>query len=224
PQRLPYASNLRVAAKCTPAREVGGDFFDFFRYPRSGMCVGLLGDVSGKGAAAAILAALASGIIRSLMDQELAPQTMLEKLNRNLFSRAPEGNFVALTYSTWDDKNRVLELCNSGLPEPLLCRNGVVRSLSVHGLPLGLFRNAEYDVLRIQCQPGDRFIFYTDGVVEEVDHQGTEFSTPRLAEILAKNCHMTATELVDHVFDQVSAHCKCQVNGDDRTVVVTEVL
>jgi len=224
PQRLPYASNLRVAAKCAPARTVGGDFFDFFRYPRSGMCVGLLADVSGKGAAAAIFAALASGIIRSLMDQEMTPQAMLEKLNRSLFARAPEGNFVALTYSTWDDKNRVLELCNSGLPEPLLCRNGIVEPLAIHGLPLGLFRSAEYDVMRIQCQPGDRLVFYTDGVVDEVDQEGTDFSAARLAEIVANSCHLTATELVDHVFDQVTEYCGCLMNGDDRTVIVIQVL
>ena len=224
PQRLPYASNLRVAARCDPARAVGGDFFDFFRYPRSGMCVGLLADVSGKGAAAAIFAALASGIIRSLMDQEMTPQAMLEKLNKSLFARAPEGNYVALTYSTWDDKNRVLELCNSGLPEPLLCRNGIVQPLAIHGLPLGLFRSAEYDVMRIQCQPGDRLVFYTDGVVDEVDQEGTDFSAPRLAEIVANSCHLTATELVDHVFDQVTAYCRCVMSRDDRTVIVIQVL
>jgi len=224
PQKLPYASNCRVSAKCAPAQTVGGDFFDFFRYSRSGLCVGLLADVRGKGAAAAIYAALASGTIRSLMDQEMTPQAMLERLNKSLFTRAPEGNFVALTYSTWDDKNRVLELCNSGLPEPLLCRDGIVRSLAVHGLPLGLFPKADYDVMRIQCEPGDTLLFYTDGVVEEVDREGIDFGASRLADILAKNCHLTAEEIVDQVFDQVSAHCQCEMNRDDQTVIAIQVL
>lgn len=224
PQQLPHASNLRVSAKCVPARVVGGDFFDFFRYQRSGLCVGLLADVSGKGAAAAIFAALASGIIRSLMDLEMTAQAMLERLNKSLFARALEGNFVALTYSTWDDENRVLELCNSGLPEPLLCRDGTVRNLRVHGLPLGLFPTAEYDLMRIQCQPGDTLVFYTDGVVDEVDGEGNDFGTSRLAEILTKSCHLTAAEIVDQVFNQVNSHCRCEMNRDDQTVITIQVL
>lgn len=223
PQKLPYASNCRVSAKCAPAQTVGGDFFDFFRYLHSGLCVGLLADVRGKGAAAAIYAALASGTIRSLMDQEMTPQALLEKLNKSLFARAPEGNFVALTYSTWDDKNRVLELCNSGLPEPLLCRDGIVRSLAVHGLPLGLFPKAQYDLMRIQCEPGDTLLFYTDGVVEEVDREGNDFTASRLADIIAKNCHRTPEEIVDQVFEQVNAHCQCEMNRDDQTVIAIQV-
>jgi phosphoserine phosphatase RsbU/P len=224
PEQVPNVRNLRVAAKCVPARAVGGDFYDFFRYPRSGLCVGLLADVSGKGAAAAIYAALASGIVRSLTDREMDPAAMLNKLNKSLFTRAPEGNFVALTYSTWDDENRVLEICNSGLPEPLLFRNGVARSLSIHGLPLGLFPDAEYEAMRIQCEPGDTFVFYTDGVVDEVDRAGEEFSTTRLTEILSNTCHLNATEIVADVFQHVNNYCNCEINRDDQTVIVVQVV
>lgn len=224
PEKLPNARNLRVGAKCVPARAVGGDFYDFFRYPRSGRYVGLLGDVSGKGAAAAIYAALAGGIVRSLTDREMDPAAMLSKLNKSLFTRAPEGHFVALAYSTWDDENRVLEICNSGLPEPLLFRNGIAQSLPIHGLPLGLFADAKYDAMRIQCEPGDTFVFYTDGVVDEVDREGNEFSGARLAEIISKAWRLSAAEIVEHVFEQVAKHCSCATNHDDQTVVVVEVV
>ena len=223
PETLPHARNLRVAAKCVPARTVGGDFYDFFRYPSSGLYVGLLGDVSGKGAAAAIYAGLASGVVRSLLDREMDPGAMLSRLNQGLFARAPEGKFIALAYATWDDEKRVLQICNSGLPEPLLCRKGSVQNLRIHGLPLGLFPHADYDVMRLECEPGDTLVFYTDGVVEEVDREGRDFSAEHLAEIVNNTCHLSVTEIVDHVFEQVSKHCSCQVNGDDQTVIAIKV-
>ena len=224
PQKLPNARNLRVSAKCVPARAVGGDFFDFFRYQHSGLYVGLLADVSGKGAAAAIYAALASGIARFLLDEELNPKEMLTKLNKSLFARAPDGNFVALTYCTWDDQQLVLELAGSGLPEPLLCRGGMVRKLEAHGLPLGLFREAYYEVMRIQCERGDTLLFYTDGVVETVDNEGNEFGTQRLCEILMKTCRHKPVDIVNNVFDEVNAYCHCKMNFDDQTVIAMQVL
>ncbi len=224
PQKLLNARNLRVSANCVPARAVGGDFYDFFRYQHSGLYVGLLADVSGKGAAAAIYAALASGIVRFLVDQELNPKEMLTKLNKSLFARAPDGNFVALTYYTWDDQQLVLELSGSGLPEPLLCRRGMMRKLGAHGLPLGLFPEADYEVMRVQCERGDTLLFYTDGVVETVDKNGNEFGPERLCEIVMKNCRDKTFEIVNTVFDAVNAHCQCEMNSDDQTVIAMQVL
>ena len=223
PQTLPNAGNLLVSAKCVPARAVGGDFFDFFRYQRTGLYAALLADVSGKGAAAAIYAALASGIARFLADEELNPKELLTKLNKSLFARAPDGNFVALTYCTWNDQQLELELAGSGLPEPLLCRRGIVRRLEAHGLPLGLFREANYEVMRIQCQRGDTLLFYTDGIVETVDRDGNEFGSERLSEILMKTCRDSTSEIVNNVFAAVNAHCQCEMNFDDQTVIAMQV-
>lgn len=224
PQKLPDARNLRMSAKCVPARAVGGDFFDFFRYQHSGLHVGLIADVSGKGAAAAIYAALTSGIVRFLVDEELNPKEMLTKLNKSLFARAPDGNFVALTYYTWDDQQLVLDLSGSGLPEPLLCRRGIVRKLRAHGLPLGLFPEADYEVMRVRCERGDTLLFYTDGVVETIDKNGNEFGAERLCEIVMKTCRDKTVEIVDNVFDAVNTHCQCEMNFDDQTVIAMQVL
>ena len=222
PQSLPQARNLHLSAKCVPARAVGGDFFDFAQCAKSGLHVGLLADVSGKGAAAAIFAGLASGIARSLVHQELNPCEMLHKLNDTMFTRAPDGNFVALTYYTWDDDQLVLELCNSGLPEPLLCRAGTVQKLPVYGLPLGLFPVAEYEAMRIQCEPGDTLLFYTDGVVDSVDKNGNEFGTERLIEVLKGACRHGPVEIVNEVFDRLLAHCPCEM-VDDQTVIAMQI-
>ena len=224
PQKLPPARRLRASAKCVPARVVGGDFFDFFSYKYSDKYVGLLADVSGKGASAALYAALTSGIVGSLVEAELSPRLMLQRLNRNLFLRAPEKHFVALTYSIWDDERLVLETCGSGLPEPLLCRNGTIERLPLHGVPLGLMPETDYETMRIQCEPGDTFLFYTDGVVDAVDKDGNEFGTDRLCELMFDACRNKTAQIVETVFEQVTAHCACEANLDDQTVVVMSVL
>jgi len=224
PQKLPLARNLRVATQFVPARAVGGDFFDFLRYQRSELFAGILADVSGKGAAAAIYAALASGIVRSLVQEELNPKDMLEKLNKNLFTRAPDGQFVAVAYSTWDDERLVLETCNSGLPEPLLCRDGKVQSLQIHGLPLGLFPQAEYEIMRLQCEPGDTLLFYTDGITDAVDPDGKDFGVDRLTELMLNSCTKEPAQLARRVVSEVHKHCHCESNFDDQTVVAMKVL
>lgn len=224
PQRLPNAGNLQVATNFVPARAVGGDFFDFLRYEQSGLFIGILADVSGKGAAAAIYAALTSGIVRSLAQEQLNPKEMLERLNKNLFTRAPDGHFVAMTYWAWDDQNLVLEIGSSGLPEPLLCRNGEVQSLAIHGLPLGLFAEAEYETTRLQCEPGDTLLFYTDGLVDAVDPEDNEFGAERVAEIFLHNCQSEAELIVERLVHEVSTHCRCESNFDDQTVIAMKVL
>jgi sigma-B regulation protein RsbU (phosphoserine phosphatase) len=223
PQTLPKARNLLVSAKCIPAGTVGGDFFDFFQYRRTGHYAALLADVSGKGAAAAIYAALVSGFAQFLVDQELNPKDMLTKLNKSLSARASDGNFVALTYCTWNDSKRVLKLAGSGLPEPLLCRRGNMRKLEAHGLPLGLFPEADYELMRIQCEPGDTLLFYTDGIAETVDRHGNEFGPERLSEIVTNTCRNSPAEIVNTVFAAVNAHCQCETNLDDQTVIAMQV-
>ncbi|HEX6716860.1 MAG TPA: SpoIIE family protein phosphatase [Pyrinomonadaceae bacterium] len=224
PQTLEHGPNLQIGAKFVPARTVGGDFFDFLRYEHRGLYAGILADVSGKGAAAAIYAALASGMVRWLVQEELMPNEMLSKLNRSLFNRAPEGQFVAMSYFTWDDENRLLQISNSGLPEPLLCRDGNIRVLAAHGLPLGLFSNSAYETMQVQCVPGDTLLFYTDGIVDSVDPGGTEFGTGRLAEVVLHSCESDAAEIVDSVISNVHEYCRCEFNVDDQTVLAMRVL
>jgi sigma-B regulation protein RsbU (phosphoserine phosphatase) len=224
PQMASSSHKLCASAKCVPARVVGGDFFDFFRYERSGVYAGLLADVSGKGAPAALYAALASGIVRSLVENELAPPDMLQTLNRSLFKRAPAEHFMTASYFTWDDENLVLEVCSGGLPEPLLFRNGKVEPIRVYGLPLGMFPKADYEFARIQCEPNDTFLFYTDGVVDTVDSHDNEFGTERLAEAMMKASKYDTAQMVEMVFEQVNAHCHCEMNGDDQTVIAMKVL
>src|SRR5690349_6960570 len=128
PQTLPQLKNAELAAKFEPALTIGGDMFDFLEY--SGPRVALvLGDVSGKGAPAALYAALVSGLLRSTASFEPSPAQMLDAINLSLNERKIEAQYVTLAYAVWDDEARAMTVANSGLPRPIVCRGGKSESI-----------------------------------------------------------------------------------------------
>src|ERR1700758_4371475 len=120
PQSMPKAAHLDLAARFAPARAIGGDMYDFVHYSLSRLGI-IVGDVSGKGAPAAIYAALVGGILRSHAPIEPGPAEMLSAVNFSLGERRIEAQYICLLYAVWDDQNRTLRLANSGLPRPLYC-------------------------------------------------------------------------------------------------------
>jgi len=123
PQIMPKVAHLDVAARFSPARAIGGDLYDFVNYSLSRLGI-VIGDVSGKGAPAAIYAALVSGILRSHAPIEPAPAEMLSAVNFSLAERRIEAQYVCLLYAVWDDQRRTLQVANSGLPRPLYIHDG----------------------------------------------------------------------------------------------------
>ena len=171
PQTSPHLAHLDVSAKFVPARTIGGDLYDFIPYSMSRLGI-VIGDVSGKGAPAAIYAALVSGIIRSHAPIEPAPAEMLSAVNLSLAERRIEAQFVSIIYAVWDDAHRTLTVSNSGLPRPIYMRGGKTEVIEATGLPLGLFDEAEYDELEFRMKPGDMFVLFSDGIL---DAQGGTF-------------------------------------------------
>jgi sigma-B regulation protein RsbU (phosphoserine phosphatase) len=223
PRNVPRLKNSEVSAFFLPARTVSGDFFDFIHYPKRGVYAGVLADVSGKGAAAAIYAALASGIVRSWAEDELEPRLMLSVLNDQLLSRGVREQYVAMAYSTWDDEQRLLETCNSGLPVPLLCRGGSVDPIRAYGVPLGLLEKSEYDQHQVPCQPGDTVLFYTDGVVEAFDRSGNEFGVERLCQVLTQSCRLHPDQIVANVMQAIRDHSGHELLSDDAALIALSV-
>src|SRR5450631_1200954 len=174
PHSLPKLPNLEVAAKFAPARAIGGDLYDFLSYSQDQMGI-VIGDVSGKGAPAAIYAALVSGILRSHAPIEPGPAEMLRAVNFSLGERRIEAQFVSLIYAVWNDANRTLQVANSGLPRPIYCHRGKTEIIEATGLPLGLFDDADYDELTFQAEPGDLFVFFSDGILDARNRKGDLF-------------------------------------------------
>ena len=222
PHSLPKMQNLDVQAKFVPARAIGGDLYDFVTYSLSRLGIAI-GDVSGKGAPAAIYAALVSGILRSHAPIEPGPAEMLSAVNLSLAERRIAAQFVSIIYAVWDDEKRTLVVANSGLPKPIYCHDGKIEFIDATGLPLGLFDEADYDEFSFKAKPGDLFVFYSDGIVDARNRHGHSFGEERVQAIVSGCAAQTVDCVVSEIFRAVAEHAAGVEAFDDQTVVAIKV-
>ena len=222
PPAVPVLKNLDIAARFVPARAIGGDLYDFLQYSVGRSAI-LIGDVSGKGAPAALYAALVSGILRSHAAIEPSPSEMLSAVNLSLGERRIEAQFVSIIYAVWDDSRRTLQIANSGLPRPIYCHDGKTEVMEATGLPLGLFEEADYDELSFQAHPGDVFVFFSDGILDARSRSGESFGRERVEQIVSHCASDTAQSVVDSIFAAVNQHASGVEAFDDQTVVALRV-
>jgi sigma-B regulation protein RsbU (phosphoserine phosphatase) len=223
PQKVPVFKNAEVASRFAPARQIGGDLYDFLKYSGHGVTAIAVGDVSGKGAPAAIYAALVSGITRSHALEEPGAARMLEAINLSLSDRPIAGQYVSMIYAVWDDNQKLLQIANSGLPRPLYYHDGKVEEIQVTGLPIGLFGHATYDELNLRGHAGDAFLFFSDGILDATRRDGQMFGRRHLEEIVTQNANRTAEELAEAVFSAVCEHAEGVEAFDDQTIVAIKV-
>jgi sigma-B regulation protein RsbU (phosphoserine phosphatase) len=222
PQTPPKLANLDVAAKFVPARAIGGDLYDFIPYSMSRLGV-VIGDVSGKGAPAAIYAALVSGILRSHAPIEPTPGEMLSAVNLSLAERRIEAQFVSIIYAVWDDEHRTLTVSNSGLPRPIYVHGGKNEVIEATGLPLGLFDEAEYDEFKFRMKAGEMFVFFSDGILDATNRRGELFGRGRVEKVVAGCADKSAETVVECIFNAVAEHSAGAEPFDDQTVVAIRV-
>ena len=222
PQTLPKLNNLEVAARFVPARAIGGDLYDFLSYSLSRIAI-VVGDVSGKGAPAAIYAALVSGIVRSHCAAEPSPAEMLSAVNLSLGERPIEAQFVSIIYALWDDIQGDLQIASSGLPRPIYCHDGKLERVEATGLPLGLFAEADFEELSFNPRPGDLFVLFSDGILDARNRDGELFGRERLEKVVSKVASRSAQEVVDAIFSAMGEHAAGVEAFDDATVVALKV-
>jgi phosphoserine phosphatase RsbU/P len=216
---------LDLAAAYSPARELGGDFYDFQPYGE-GRLAFALGDVSGKGTAAALYGSLAIGTLREVvMDRTLGAAQMLSLLNRRMFGARLDSKFIALLFGIYDAPVRRLTLANGGEPYPLLVRAGETTELQVSGVPLGLFAESEYEEITVDLLPGDVVVFASDGILESEDSEQQEFGAERLHALLAgASVDETALTIADRILSATDEYSGAESTPhDDRTLIVLRV-
>jgi sigma-B regulation protein RsbU (phosphoserine phosphatase) len=216
---------LDLASVYCSARELGGDFYDFLPYGEGRLAIAL-GDVSGKGTAAALFASLAVGILREhVIQHPCPPAEVLAMLNRRLHAARLESRFIATVFSVYDAGTRRLTLANSGGPYPILVRDGIVQSIRVGGIPLGLYPDTEYEEITLDLQPGDTVLFASDGILESENAQQEEFGFDRLSAVLASvSPKHSASDIADKIMAATNHHSGEGVApGDDRTLLVLRV-
>jgi sigma-B regulation protein RsbU (phosphoserine phosphatase) len=217
---------LDLAAAYVPARELGGDFYDFLPYGQGRLGM-VLGDVSGKGTAAALFASLAIGIIREhIVDHPCPPSEMLSMLNTRLYAARLDSRFIATTFAVFDAGTRRLTVGNAGGPYPLLVRDGAVQSIRVSGIPLGLFPDTQYEEAVLDLVPGDLLLFASDGIMEASNAELEEFGFDRLSSVLsALTPRQNADEIANAILSATDDYSGVGTAPfDDRTLLVLRVM
>ncbi|MGC2526232.1 MAG: GAF domain-containing SpoIIE family protein phosphatase [Candidatus Acidiferrum sp.] len=228
-QLLPHGANgipgLELAAAYVPARELGGDFYDFLPYGQGRLAMAL-GDVSGKGTAAALYGSLAIGTLRELVVSSTCnPACMLQLLNARMHGARLDARFIAMLFAVYDAPAHRLTLANAGGPYPLLVRGGRAQEIRIEGVPLGLFPDSEYEESSIDLEPGDLVLFASDGILESENGDQEEFGSQRLHALLA-TAHpgISANELSERIISATDDHSGPGSNPhDDRTLLVLRV-
>jgi phosphoserine phosphatase RsbU/P len=186
PEQEPQIPGYAIDGFCLQLNAVGGDWYDYVDLG-DGLWGIALGDVCGKGMAAALLMAATRSLFRMAAEGSESPSDALTRLNQALLKDLPEGRFVTLVYSILDTKRATVRVANGGHPYPIFVREqtDITELKTEKGLPLGLM-NSEYSEIGLTLQTGDRVLMYTDGTVEATNRGGQEYGTSRLVKSLQK--------------------------------------
>jgi len=222
PKDIPQMAGLEVSGSWRPARLVGGDYFDVFKFgaDRLGLCIA---DVSGKGMPAALLMSNLQAAVKALAAEHTSPKELVEKVNRMMLRNTTQAKFITMFYGLLDVDRKTLQYVNAGHNPPVLTReDGVQVRLEQGGLIVGAFEESVYDQGEIDLRPGDRLVLFTDGLSEAVDGNGEEFGEERLAEAARSNRQLSAEALHRGLLDRVTDFCGGEFE-DDATVLVVAV-
>ena len=217
PKSSPYVPGFVISGRSVPARNVGGDWYDFIPFSDGRWGI-VLADVSGKGTAAALLMSATRGMLRSLAEACCTPGEVLTKLNQLLVNDFPAGKFVTMVYAVLDPAAKTVVFANAGHLRPLLIDETGETFLEVErGLPLGL-SCGDYSETEISLTRGSRLIFYSDGITEAVDGREEEYGLDRLVEHAIQPEASAVT-----ILDDVRSFANGSGVRDDATVVFVGV-
>ncbi len=188
PKGVPPLEGWQISPRYQPAREVGGDFYDF--HLLSGGRLGLVvGDATGKGVPAALVMSTTCGMLRAVSQasDSSSPGEMLQRVNEALFPSIPANMFVTCFYAILDPKRGSLSYANAGHDLPYLWHGSDAEELRARGMPLGLMPDMRYEEKEIELDAAEGVLFHTDGLVEAHNPKGEMFGFPRLRELVAEH-------------------------------------
>ena len=219
PKDLPELEGWEIARHYQPAREVGGDFYDFLRL-EDGRVGLVIGDVSGKGIAAALVMANTQSVMRAVAQREgITPGRVLEEANEVLYAYIPPTMFITCLYAILDPKSGGLVYANAGHDLPYLHRNSEAEELRARGMPLGLMPGMDYEEKEVTLEAGDCALLYSDGLVEAHDPKGEMFGFPRLRTLVAE--HGEEPSLEDLLLEELHSFTGDGWEQEDDITLVT---
>jgi sigma-B regulation protein RsbU (phosphoserine phosphatase) len=234
PHVAPTLRTIELVGICQPARMVSGDYYDYLCLPDGSLALAI-GDVAGKGISAALLMASIQSIMRTqiaaglpVLAAAVSSQTSscfstsntVAQLNRQLFASTAPEKYATFFFGVYDETSRTLTYTNAGHLPPLLLRGGEVKLLDVTGTVVGAFPAIRYEEQKLEIQPDDLLIAYTDGITEPENAYGEEFGTERLAEIAQRHHRSEPKEIVAKIMEAVRHWSTAPELPDDMTVVI----
>jgi phosphoserine phosphatase RsbU/P len=220
PKAPPPTPGYDIAGKSVPAQMVGGDYFDFMKMPAGRYGV-TLGDVSGKGLAAALLMANLQATLRGQTLVAGSVRDCIHRSNNLLCESTNPEKFVTLFYSVLDPGANTLTYCNAGHDAPMLLRaGGVTERLGTGGVVLSIMEDFPFQEETVPFGPGDLMVVYSDGISEAMNPAEEQFGEARIAEVIARERHRTASDLIESIIAAVRAHAGTAPQMDDMTLVV----
>jgi serine phosphatase RsbU (regulator of sigma subunit) len=186
PEEVPKLEGWQITPFYQPAREVGGDFYDFHLLSEGRLGV-VVGDATGKGVPAALVMSTTLGMLRLAAQSYSSPGEMLQQVNEALFANIPANMFVTCFYAVLDPESGLLRYANAGHDLPYLHHDGDAEELRARGMPLGLMSSMGYEEMDLVLEAGESVLFYSDGLVEAHDSQGEMFGFPRLRALIAQH-------------------------------------
>jgi serine phosphatase RsbU (regulator of sigma subunit) len=201
PKEVPTQEGWQITPYYQPAREVGGDFYDFLKLPKGRIGL-VVGDATGKGVPAALVMASARSMLRAVAQASESPGEVLRSVNDPLVTDIPPNMFVTCFYAILDPKSGSLTYANAGHDLPYVRRvGGGCEELRARGMPLGLMPGMSYEEKEIAFEAGEAAIFYSDGLVEAHDSKGDMFGFPRLRTLVAE--HGKQGSLGDYLMEEL---------------------
>ena len=219
PQSFPDHSDIDLFSMQTPARDVGGDLYDYFVH--NGRLVFCIGDVSGKGVPAALLMAVMRAMFRSEAHRADSAADIVEAMNRNLGEEYTGGDFVTMFVGVLDLTSGHLDYCNAGHEPPFIA--GQLLKIKPN-LPVGALPDWNYEGQEAQLKPGDMLFLYTDGLSEAMNTAGEQFGRKHVVQLVNEHCSETARQLVEFIEGEVHRHVGNASQSDDITLLAIKWL
>jgi len=228
PKTNPEIKGFDIGGTCLPAKEVGGDYFDFVTLGPKKLGIAI-GDVSGKGVPAAIYMTLTKGILQSHADDTISPRLVLNKVNKLLYRNIEKNSFVSMFYAVLDINDKTLTFARAGHNPGIMInqKDGSNQELNTDGIALGLEEGTVFNKMlheqTIDLASGDTLVFYTDGFTEAMNPVQEEYGEDRFVKLITANRTMSAQGLIEILVKSVMAFSEDAPQHDDMTVVVIKI-
>ena len=220
PQQLPKINGYEISAVSIPAKEVGGDYYDFVHLSENKLAF-CLGDITGKGLPAAMLMSNLQATLRGQIFNNVKPCECISNANQLLYRSTESNKFATLFYGVLDFENDIVTFCNAGHDKPIITnKSGETNNIDSSGLLMGAFSDYPYNEDILKLESGDLFLIYSDGITEAMNEDEEEFTLDKLNEFITENRNLPADKIQDRIIDTVKIHAGKAEQSDDITLLI----